>query len=54
VVSITGYAKGNLRLARSRAAAAQQYLVRRLHLHVQLHWNTSAALSTVLLQTKSQ
>jgi hypothetical protein len=54
VVSITAYAKGNLRLARSRAAAADKYLTQRLHVRVQLHFNTSARNSTVVLSTKSQ
>jgi hypothetical protein len=54
VVSITAYAKGNLPLARSRAAAADKYLTQRLHLRVQLHFNTSATNSTVVLSTKSQ
>jgi hypothetical protein len=54
VVSITAYAKGNLRLARSRAAAADKYLTQRLHVRVQLHFNTSATNSTVVLSTKSQ
>jgi hypothetical protein len=54
VVSITAYAKGNLRLARSRAAAADKYLTQRLRVRVQLHFNTSARNSTVVLSTKSQ
>ncbi len=54
VVSITAYAKGNLRLARLRAAAADKYLTQRLHVKVQLHYNTSAKNSTVVLSTKSQ
>jgi hypothetical protein len=54
VVSITAYAKGNIRLARSRAAAADKYLTQRLHVRVQLHFNTSATNSTVVLSTKSQ
>jgi hypothetical protein len=54
VVSITGFAKGNAALARRRAAAADTYLVQRLHVHVQLHWNTSSNQQTVLIQTKSQ
>jgi hypothetical protein len=54
VVSITGYAKGNATLAHRRAAAADTYLTQRLHVHVQLHWNTSSAQQWVLIQTKSQ
>jgi hypothetical protein len=54
VVSITAYAKGNIRLARSRAAAADKYLTQRLHVKVQLHYNTSAKNSMVVLSTKSQ
>jgi hypothetical protein len=54
VVSITAYAKGNLALARSRAAAAAKYLTQRLHVRVQLHYNTSATNSTVVISTKSQ
>jgi hypothetical protein len=54
VVSITAYAKGNLRLARSRGAAADKYLTQRLHVKVQLHYNTSANSSTLVLSTKSQ
>jgi hypothetical protein len=54
VVSITGYAKGNAALAHRRAAAAHTYLIQRLHLHVQLHWNTASATQTVLITTKSQ
>ena len=54
VVSITAYAKGNIRLARSRAGVAEKYLLQRLHVRVQLHFNTSANSSTVVLSTKSQ
>lgn len=54
VVSITAYARGNLRLARSRAAAADKYLTQRLHVRVQLHFNTASAKATVVLSTKSQ
>lgn len=54
VVSITGYAKGNAALARKRAQVAEKYLTQRLHLHVQLHWNTTSATQTVLIATKSQ
>ena len=54
VVSITGYAKGNAALARRRAIAAETYLIQRLHLHVQLHWNTSLSTQSALLSTKSQ
>jgi hypothetical protein len=54
VISFTGYAKGNAGLARRRAAAAELYLSQRLHAHFQLHWNTSAATSSVLITVKSQ
>ncbi len=54
VVSITAYAKGNLSLARSRAAVADKYLTQRLHVRVQLHFNTSATSSSVVISTKSQ
>jgi hypothetical protein len=54
VVSITGYAKGNAALAHRRAATADTYLIQRLHVRVQLHWNTSSNQQTDLIQTKSQ
>ncbi len=54
VVSITGYAKGNAALARKRAQVAEKYLTQRLHLRVQLHWNITSAIQTVLISTKSQ
>jgi hypothetical protein len=54
VVSITGYAKGNAALAHRRAAAAQTYLIQRLHVRVQLHWSTSSSTQSVIITTKSQ
>ncbi len=54
VVSITGYARGNAALAHRRAQAAETYLVQRLHVHVQLHWNTTSATQGVIIVTKSQ
>jgi hypothetical protein len=54
VVVITGYAKGNATLAHRRASAAETYLIQRLHVRVQLHWNTSATSPGVLITTKSQ
>lgn len=54
VVSITGYAKGNAALARKRAQVAEKYLTQRLHLRVQLHWNTSSSTQSVLIATESQ
>jgi hypothetical protein len=54
VVSITGYARGNASLAHRRAAAAGTYLSQRLHLRVQLHWNTSSATQSDVITTKSQ
>jgi len=54
VVSITGYAKGNAALARKRAQVAEKYLTQRLHLRVQLHWNTSSATQSALIVTESQ
>jgi hypothetical protein len=54
VVSITGYAKGNVALARKRAQVAEKYLTQRLHLRVQMHWNTSSSTQSVLITTESQ
>jgi hypothetical protein len=53
-VLVTGYAKGNLRLARSRAAVAAQFLVRRLHVKIQYRYVTSAATQSALLTTRAQ
>ena len=55
VVSITGYAKGNIALAHRRAQIAETYLVQRLHVRVQLHWSSAAsATQGVIIATKSQ
>ena len=53
-MSITGYAKDNTALAQRRAVAAEKYLIQRLHVHVQLHWNTTLSTSSALFSTKSQ
>ena len=47
VLVITGYAKGNATLAHRRASAAERYLIQRLHVRVQLHWNTSVTTPSV-------
>jgi hypothetical protein len=54
VVSITGYAKGNAALAHRRAQIAETYLVQRLHVRVQLHWNSALNSQRVVIVTKSQ
>jgi hypothetical protein len=54
VVSITGYAKGNTALAHRRAQIAETYLIQRLHVRVQLHWNSTSATQGVIISTKSQ
>jgi trimeric autotransporter adhesin len=53
-VLVTGYAKGNLKLARSRASVAAQFLVRRLHVRIQYRYVTNAATQSALLTTRAQ
>jgi hypothetical protein len=53
-VLVTGYAKGNLKLARSRATVAAQFLERRLHVRIQYRYVTSAATQSALLTTRAQ
>ena len=54
IVSVTGYAKGNLGLAHRRASAVAQFLVVRVRAKVQVHLNTRAATQSALIVTKSQ
>ncbi|HEY5438014.1 MAG TPA: hypothetical protein VIJ99_03860 [Acidimicrobiales bacterium] len=53
-VLVTGYAKGNLKLARSRAAVTAQFLVRRLHVRIHYRYVTNAATQSALLTTRGQ
>ena len=54
VVSITGYAKGNLGLARRRASIVAQFLAPRVRVKIQFHWDRRAATSSALIVTRSQ
>ena len=53
-VLVTGYAKGNFKLARSRAAVAAQFLVRRIHVRIRYRYVTNAATQSALLTTIGQ
>ncbi len=53
-VLVTGYAKGNLRLARSRAIVAAHFLVRRVHVRIHYRYITRSATQSALLRTLGQ
>jgi hypothetical protein len=53
-VTFTGYAEGNARLAKSRAIAAETYLLSRVKIHVTLKTVTSSAANKVTVVTTSQ
>jgi hypothetical protein len=53
-VIVTGYAKGNLALARSRATVVVQYLTSRLPLHTGRAYVTTVNLNAAQLTTRSQ
>jgi len=53
-VTITGYAPGNLALARARAIVVSNFLRSKINLHVALHWLKSPAIRAVKIATISQ
>jgi hypothetical protein len=53
-VTITGYAQGNLALARSRASTVSRYLVGRVRVKVRFFWETKTALRQVVIKTTAQ
>jgi hypothetical protein len=53
-VTVTGYAKGNLRLARARAESAARYIERRTTIHVTLRTSTASSKHEVTIVTITQ
>ena len=53
-VTVTGYAKGNLVLARARAAVVAQFLASRIHVHINRAYVTSSPLSAAQIKTLHQ
>ena len=53
-VTVTGYAKGNVALARSRAVTASRYLADKIKIHVTLKTVTSASVNKVTVVTTKQ
>jgi hypothetical protein len=53
-VTITGYAQGNLALAKSRATAVSKYLVDRIKVKVTFKWVTKTTLREVVVTTTAQ
>jgi len=53
-VAITGFAKGNLTLAKRRATVLSQYLTNQLHVKVKFYWNTKSTLNAAQIATVSQ
>jgi hypothetical protein len=53
-VTITGYARGNLGLAKSRATAVSRYLVGRIKVKVTFKWVTRTTLREVVVTTTAQ